>query len=541
MRSMRAVLLALVWAGLGLGAGCAYLPDAADPSRLVCRSDAECAEGQVCFADGCGDPGQNIVVEVTANPKNGLHAQDFPVENLRPQQNLQLFGPATLQGQVRQETLLPTPGNNTTAYSNRVTVSASGESLLIPGVTRRYEGVLVPDNGGYQLAVGAGRFSITLLASELEVPPRVDTRAVEPGQSVALDFLLPAKASLTRLTGKVVRQENLLVAADLEVQAVDEALRPLSQRVPVARGTGEFSLALDPSAARLEHVLVQVTAPRTEDLVPQKTFTVDPRPGVTTPLELGDYGEPVTVLGRVLDREGKPVTEASVYLQGKVGGGGQFRSRSVLTGTEGRFELRSLPSHPDTPLTLYVVPPPEAAAGITLQATPIPRGGTTLPDIVCTNKVSVQGTLLGPDGPPAAGARVVAEPVGQVSGWPRPAVGVEAESPTDENGLYTLRLDPGEYRFDFIPGENLPRVSRFVTVLPAEVQVLAPFTLSKGRRVTGLVSVPTERLQNAPPGAAYASIRFFRVVNVEGKPTAVLLAQTLADSVGNYAATLPTR
>jgi hypothetical protein len=31
------------------------------------------------------------------------------------------------------------------------------------------------------------------------------------------------------------------------------------------------------------------------------------------------------------------------------------------------------------------------------------------------------------------------------------------------------------------------------------------------------------------------------VVNVEGKPTSVLLTQTVADSTGNYAATLPTR
>ena len=100
----------------------------------------------------------------------------------------------------------------------------------------------------------------------------------------------------------------------------------------------------------------------------------------------------------------------------------------------------------------------------------------------------LQGSLLRPEGVPAAGARVLAEPVGAVTGWPLPAVGVEADSATDEAGVYRIRLDPGEYRFDFIPGENLPRVSRFVTVLPAEMMELAPFTLSKGRRITGLVT-----------------------------------------------------
>jgi hypothetical protein len=523
------------------GAGCAYLPDNPQASTLVCRNDTECAEDEVCFLDGCGNPGQHIIVEVTANPKGGLHAQDFPVENLRPQQNLELFGPATLQGQVRRQTLLPSPESGSTAYSSPVSVRASGESLLIPGVVRRHEAHLVPDNGGFQLSVGSGSYTVTLLADDPLVPPASELRVVEPGKAVPLDFLLPAPTAITRLAGKVVRVGSTLVEADLEVQAMDDTLRPLSQRVPVVRGTGDFLLALPPSAARLEHVLVQVTAPRTELLVPQKAFTVDPRPGVTAPLELGDYGEPVPVQGRVVDRDGQPVASASVYLQGKVGGGGQFRSRTVTTGAEGRFELLSLPSHPDTPLTLYAVPPPGTSAGITLQPTAIPRGGVTLRDIACPDKVIASGTLMLPEGLPAAGVRVVAEPVGEVAGWPLPAQGTEAEAATDEDGRYRLRLDPGEYRFDFIPAENLPRVSRFVTVLPSSDLEVAPFTLSKGRRISGLVTFSVPELAGPTPGIPYASIRFFRVVNVEGKPTAVLLAQTVADSAGSYTASLPTR
>ncbi|MBN1207945.1 MAG: carboxypeptidase regulatory-like domain-containing protein [Myxococcaceae bacterium] len=538
MSPLRVALLALALAGFG----CAYLPMESDGSRLVCRDDAECAEGQVCFLDGCGDPGEHIVVEVTPNPKAGLHAQDFPVENLRPQQNLELFGAATLQGQVRRETLLPAPEEATTAYTSRITVRASGESLLIPGVVRRYEGTLVPDNGSYQLSVGSGSFTVTLVAEDPAVPPLTDSRVVEPGRAVPLDFLLPAPTAITRLAGKVVRREDLLVEADLEVQALDRSLRPLSQRVPVTRGTGEFLLSLPPSAARLDHVLVQVTAPRSEALVPQKTFTVDPRPGVTAPLELGDYGEPVKVQGRVVDQDGQPVAGASVYSHGKVGGGGDFRSRSVLTGTDGSFELLTLPSHPDALSTLYAVPPPDAVAGILLQPTAIPRVAVTpLQDLVCPNKLVVEGTLMGPDGLPAAGVRVAADPVGEVPGWPLPPVGTEAPAATDQDGRYRLRLDPGEYRFDFIPAENLPRVSRFVTMMPSTNLVLAPFTLSKGRRINGLVTIDAPGVESPTPGVPYASIRFFRVVTVEGKPTSVLLAQTVADNVGSYSATLPTR
>ncbi|WP_224369941.1 carboxypeptidase-like regulatory domain-containing protein [Hyalangium versicolor] len=535
MRSMSLALLALVLAG----AGCAYLPDEPKASELVCRNDSECAAGQVCFLDGCGDPGQHIVVEVTPNPKAGLHAQDFAVENLRPQQNLELYGPARIEGEVRRETLVSVP--STTAYSSPISLRVTGESLLIPGVTRRYESTLVPNNGEYELQVGSGSYTITLLAADTEVPPVTETRVVNPGGDVALDFLLPASSSLTRLSGQVVRQGSTLVDAELEVQALDDTLRPLSQRVPVSRATGKFLLVLPPSAAKLEHVLVQVTAPRAEPLVPQKTFTVDPRPGLTPPLEMGDYGEPVTVKGRVVNLQGQPVAKASVYLQGKVTGGGQFRSGTVSTGTDGSFELLSLPSAPDSPLTLYAVPPPEAAAGLILLTTNISRKGTALNDVTCPDKISVQGTLLRPEGDSAAGVRVIAEPVGEVPGWPRPAVGTEAASPTDENGSYHLQLDPGEYRFDFVPSENLPRVSRFVTVQPSTSLELAPFTLSKGRRINGLVALSEPNEDSPTPGVPYASIRFFRVVNVEGKPTSVLLAQTVSDSTGNYAASLPTR
>ncbi len=446
MRRMRMALLTLALVNLR----CAYLPDAPKESLLVCRNDSECSEGQVCFLDGCGDPGQHIVVEVTPNPKAGLHAQDFSVDNLRPQQNLELFMAASLQGKVLRETLLSGP--STTAYSSTLTVRASGESLLIPGLVRRYEGTLVPDNGTYQLSVGSGHYTVTLTTADPEQPPlRDEDVVVEPGHTVGVDFLLPAPTAITHLAGKVVHLGTTLVDADLEVQALSDALIPLSQRVPVTRATGDFMLALPPSAAKLEHVLVQVTVPRGDVLVPQKTFTVDPRPGITPPLELGDYGEPVTVQGRVVDRDGQPVVNASVYLQGKVGGGGQFRSGTVVTGTDGHFALSSLPSTPDTPLTLYAVPPTSASAGLLLQPTVIPREGATLSDIVCPDKVIVQGTLLRPEGVSrgrrARGGRARGRSSGLASprgghrgglrhrrGWPLP--------PPAGSGRVPLRLHP---------------------------------------------------------------------------------------------------
>ncbi|SES81079.1 hypothetical protein [Stigmatella erecta] len=540
MRLPRAALLGLAL----LGAACAYLPDSSEDIQLVCRSDAECTEGQVCFADGCGDPGQNIVVEVKPDPAAGLHAQDFAVTNLRPQHNLELFGRATLQGKVSRQLpeLNPDGTPATVPYLNPVFIRATGESLLIPGLARSFEGTLVPTRDGYQLAVGTGAYTVTLVPRDTSVPPlRTEGVRVEPGGTVPLDFLLPSAASLTRLAGKVVREGGQPVTEDLEIQALDEGLKPLSQRVPVTRETGEFLLMLPPSAARLEHVLVQVTAPRAGGLFPQREFSVDPRPGITAPLVLEDAGTAVPVSGRVVDRAGQPVPGASVYLQGKVQGGGQFHSPTVRTGADGRFEVLSLPSLPDTPLMLYAIPPGNVAAGITRQPTRVPAAGLSGQEVLCPNKVIVQGVLLRPEGGPATGVRVVADPVGAVTGWPWPAQGAEVSSATDEEGAYSLRLDPGEYRFDFMPGENLPRVSRFVPVLPTEALRLEPFTLSKGRRVTGRVTFGNAQGPHGTAGVPYADIQFFRVVNVAGKPTAVRLAQTVADSAGDYTATLPTR
>jgi hypothetical protein len=524
---MRSLFTAVLLVGLASG-GCAVLSDESASIQLVCRSDEECGSGEVCFADGCGDPGENIFVEVRPNPLEGLHEQDFAVERLRPRHNIEVYGRASVQGQVSR--LQSKDSSATFSYTQPVSVLVTGESQLIPGLTRSYSTTLVPDNGNWRL-----------LTQDPNVPPVSATREVAPGGEVALDFVLPPPSALVRVAGKLVRQGSVLVDADLEVQAFDEAQKPLSQRVAVSRLTGDFSVVLPPEAARLSNVNLQVTkSTRSEAMVPQKVFPVDPRRLLPAPLELGDYGEPVTVHGRVRDAAGRPVPGASVYLTGKVGGGGTFRSASTTTDANGAYTLRTLPSPVDTSMMLYAVPPARALAGLIRQSVRVPRtDGETLPPITCPDKVEVRGVLLRPESNlPAAGVGVKAEPVGEVSGWPRPPVG--AEGTTDENGGYVLRLDPGEYRFELSPAENLPRVSRFVTVRAGEDSELAPFTLSKGRSVTGQVTMRAgERGLLATTGYAY--IRFFRVVNVEGKPTSVLLAETVSDSSGNYTATLPAR
>lgn len=508
---------------------------------LGCRSDSDCDSDEVCFIDGCGDPGKNIVVEVVPNPRGGLHAQDFRVDDLRSQQNIELYDPSVLQGQVRVEGM-----TSSGAYSAPITLRMTGESLLIPGVVRRHESTLVPDNGGYSLPVGVGRYNVTLLATDAELPPLSSTREVQPGRSVMLDFTLPVSSELLRLSGKVVRQGTALVDVELEVQALDQELRPLSQRVVVERETGTFTLALPPSAAERPSVVLQVVPTSAAALVPQKQFTVNPRQGLAEPLTLGDYGAPVRFKSQVLSRTGQPVAQATVSLQGKVGGGGHFRSQKVLTDANGFFELLTLPNESGSLMTLSVVPPPGSTAGLTQQYVQVPRISLVeAPDVTCGERMKVGGTLLKPSGSqPAAGVRVVAEPIDEIPGWPRPSFSFEASRATDDQGRFELAMDPGRYRFDFIPTEDLPRVSRIVTVRPeagvsGEPLELSSFTLSKGRSVTGRVSF--NGTNPALTAAPYASIRFFRVGDVEGKPSALLLSQTLTDQSGAYSTTVPAR
>ncbi|WP_404362124.1 carboxypeptidase regulatory-like domain-containing protein [Corallococcus coralloides] len=543
-RALRALALAL---GL-TGAGCDFLKEEPPPEQLVCRSDAECAAGQVCFVDGCGNPGGDIVVEVQPHPKAGLLAQDFPVDRLRAEQNLELFSPVRLAGTVTRGTTAAADGGTAPLpYRAPIHLLATGDSRLIPGVARRYETTLTPDDGAWVLPVGSGRYTVTLTPLDPALPPLSRDAVVDPSSGGAVAFDLPTASRVVTLTGTLVLQGSKRVDADMEVQVLDESLRPLSQRARVARDTGAFQLVLSAEDAARATVLLRATPVDAADLVPWKTFVVVPSSTLPAPLELGDPGAPVRVEGRVLEMDGQtPMAGARVSLQGRVAGGGTFKGVPVLTDAQGRYQLTSLPGAAESPLTLVIVPPPGSRSRLTPQQVAVAAVDTVLPDVACPARMTVAGSVRNPEGTgPASGVRVVVEPVGALEGYPQPPLGFESPLTTNSEGSFSLALDPGEYRLDFLPGENLPRVSRFVTV-PAgtsesEVMTLAAFTLSRGRSLSGRITLPPDPAL-APDGiAANASVRFFRVVTVGGRPESILLAQTVSDSTGRYSTVLPTR
>jgi hypothetical protein len=110
-----------------------------------------------------------------------------------------------------------------------------------------------------------------------------------------------------------------------------------------------------------------------------------------------------------------------------------------------------------------------------------------------------------------------------------------ASGVTAGDGSFTLPLEPGQYRLDFEPAD-LPRLSRFVTLTDAASAELQDLTLSKGRRVTGTVVVPSDAQLLLP-----ALVRYFRIGVEDGKPSAILLDETYTDASGRYSVLLPTR
>jgi hypothetical protein len=263
-------------------------------------------------------------------------------------------------------------------------------------------------------------------------------------------------------------------------------------------------------------------------------------------LDMGAYGSAVELSGTILTLRGEPVPNATVYMDGPVGGGGSFRSQSILTDANGNFSrLTTLRSAPSGTSNLWVIPPPESNAGI-LKATVAVRAQGPIGIFTCPDKVVVQGNLFRADGGSAPGVRVAAVPIAALPSKPLPASG--AQTVTDENSSFAIRLDPATYRLDFIPPEHLPRVSRFVTVT-ADVDSsgnlrplqLSDFTLSKGRRISGNIYDLGDTAGAQATLAPFASLRLFRLVQYDGKQSSVLLAETVSDGRGAYNLTLPTR
>ncbi|MDX2015457.1 MAG: carboxypeptidase-like regulatory domain-containing protein [Myxococcaceae bacterium] len=544
----------------GLAAGCTGGPSDPPP----CLTDNDCQAGLVCFVDGCGDPTRDLAVEVTGGSTTGLFAQDFEVKELGTSQDFFLPGPITIGGSFQRERTAGVDPTQRSIYTEEVLVRATGESVLLPGVTRTSQARFSQtDRGTFSMGVGQGRYTVTAFPTSREVPPVTFTNVVASlDAGVALNFAFPSVEGAITLSGRLLRRrlpgspptELYITQAEMDLQAFNPVTgEPLSQRIETSTGRpgsrGDFILIMSPLARSLASVELVASPRELGALVPTQRFTVSPPFPSTLTLELGDFGEPIpSVRGVVLGLDGEPLSGATVLFEGRTTGGGQFRSRPVQTGADGAYSVDLLPS--DGSYTVTAVPPPGARSAVTQAQVRVMNMPGVAPSlspssIRCIERIAVRGTVMLPDQTPAAMMRVRAVETARAATRPTPLEDVEVL--TDENGTYDLRLDPGAWRLEFLPAVDLPQTSRLITVSATaaadggafERQQLAPITLPRGRRITGTVA--SNIANRGPTPLSNAEVRFFRVTRIENKPTAVLLGTGVTNGLGTYVVILPTR
>ncbi len=564
MSPLRALAVGLL--GLALAAaGCAS--SVAREKAVACVTDAECGPGANCYAEGCGDTGGRLVVEISGDPRAGQYARDFAIPDggLTAVKDFPLGPSLVIGGEFQRERSTGIDPNNRANYTEPVLLRAQGVSELLPGVTRSYETrFATTDRGRFSMTVGAGKFALTAVPGDESVPPMTVEGVVVgpelPAPQVAIAF--PSIDGALRLSGRLLKKRIAgspavdvpLTTVAMDLQAFDPTTRrPLSQRTPVSSGftgsKGDFILTMNPAAKDLPSIILVASPREAGGLVPTKTFTLSAPLPATATLELGDYGEALPgVAGTVLSGDGAPVVGAQVIVEGPVAGGGEFRSRVVTTDANGGFRLDLLANAPGQSLTLTALPAGTSTSGVFKGPVKVvDKVGAELtldpPAVKCPDRMRIAGQVLRPSGAAAPFVRVRAVEQGSPD---RPLPLDDGETVTDEEGRFQLQLDPGVWRFEYTPGGDLPQASRTVTVpaldpsgLQSSYLALPPLSLRNGSKVTGVVRADTAN--QGTMTVPYAALRFFQVTSVEGKPASILIGSAVADEKGAYSVALPTR
>ncbi len=236
-----------------LGCACAntgYLP------TNTCTTDLECPAQQLCFAEGCGDPGSDIVVEVSGAGLTNQFARDFTIANgtLGATYDFNLGAPLLVIGEFQRERGGSPDPTNRASYTDPIRLIANGFSELIPGTARSFEQRFdAPLRGTYQLLIGAGNFNVTAIPVDPSVPPVIASNiVVRSGQAPpVVNFVFPSVDGAVTLSGRLLKtidtstvpaRETALTDANsaFDVQAFDPSTHlPLSQRFPASSGQPE--------------------------------------------------------------------------------------------------------------------------------------------------------------------------------------------------------------------------------------------------------------------------------------------------------------
>ncbi len=547
-----------------LGAACAAL-EPTDPEP-PCRSNADCAAGDICYLDGCGSASE-FAVRVTPNSPDYV-VQDFnPVSVAMSQMDLALSDPGIVEGDLKVRTAA-----GISNFADGFAVKAVGRSSIIPGMTfsQPVSHAVAKNGSRFSFALPPGVWQLRATPTpppampngetppdQQLIPPVFVEKAVGSGEIVDPGLVL-AGDGLNEVQGRLVVAQGVPWSEESPVffrfQALDPvSLAPLSQptvfltsstfHVFTATRSGPLMLRVTPDP------LLNTSAP----LIPTKDFLADEATGAFGPFEMGDWGAAVEVRGRVAEKDpsstpadpvaGAPIAFADLRAEGKVRGGGSFTA-AAKTDAEGRFTLRLLPSDPGdsgkastytitisprygstsarTVYSLFVEPsdePVELPAPILCPPKPVLAGRVLAPRFDGEDPVPLGGVPIYVDGNPASAS---------------PGASSLRNVVTDADGTFTALVEPGSYQVVAAPGSDFAWSAQ--SVVTSGNTTLPDFVLEQGRVVSGSLIYRNKDSSETPVGGATVSV--FR------SPTSSLLPplkiyEALTDSSGRFKVVLP--
>jgi hypothetical protein len=504
---------------LGLTAGCNLFSEPSPPEG-TCTRDQDCPASQRCYVDGCGTLPAGLLTEVVTSAPTGVTSVDLPLGMPVAGMVLVLPDEQVLQLSVRRG---PAP------YPASVQLLASGQSTLIPGVSRTAQTGGAAASGVFRVGLSTGVYTVVVSPLDPAVPPTLHTGVGMDAGVAALSVDLLTAAQVQTVTGTVLAGPGQPEPVPPQVQLLAADGRPLSAR-STADAAGGFQLSFG-TGTLAGGAILQVT-PGRGALGAVARFPVSDPARFGQPFVVGDSAAPVQVSGQLLGPDGTPVAGASVFIQGTVVGGGSGNVGPSFSDGDGGFSLQTLPQDGAGTLELWVIPPPGSVAGLVRTAVDVPPGAPVAGTWSCPARALLRGALILPDAGPLAGAALRADPVLAADGaTPLPPAGASGQ--TGQAGTFALRLDPAVYQLEVQPGAPLPVLRRLVRVTASGAQ-LDPVTLASGRTLTARV------LRDAGSVVPQALVRVYRRETLEdGTARAVLLGEDVSDESGGVRILLP--
>ncbi len=532
---------------LGLLTGLLACADQITSPRL-CESNSDCDSGEICFEDGCASA-LDFAVRVTPLNTSGLAIQDFnSVSVAMGNVDLNLKRPGTIAGSVfvKNDTSFDEYVALDADSSSWFVVHARGRSSNIPGLAFEQPlSKIVKTGSSLSLTVPAGLWDISVTPTDTRLPAVFSRTTVAPGQTVDPEIVLvTGTRGLLNLEGFVVKTPTVgwpTAAPTLRIQAIDPSNgTPLSQAVTYEAGAQEpFSL----HALKIDSLILLRVGPDATSLVPAPTKELRSADDGSFPsplvLELGDYGEPVDIKGRITAADGSPIEGADVRIEGRVRGGGSFTA-SALSRADGGFGVKLLPTQkasdtePATRYTLTASPPfasPFASTTVSFEV----DLAATLPPVICGPKALLTGTVLGTlDGKQRQPLPNVLVQFEGTPASPNPGAS-KGGVHTDRFGIFSAKVEPGAYRLIAKPApeHHLPWLSKRVTTSEPFVEL----HVSDPREVLGKI-----RDWDGKP-VTNAIVRFYRVPSrgssEESPPAPPTVYETVTGSDGEFVAVVP--